>query len=61
MIGSRKGLRWTSGIRSKKLEAMEIASGCCLALAGNRERKQEAMALTEWAPLVDITEDARNT
>ena len=44
----------------KELEAMENRLGMLFGrLPGNRERKQEAMALTEWAPLVDITEDAR--
>ena len=44
----------------KELEAMENRLGMLLGrLPGNRERKQEAMALSQWAPLVDITEDTK--
>jgi HSP20 family protein len=44
----------------KELEAMENRLGMLLGrLPGNRERKQETMALTQWAPLVDITEDTK--
>jgi len=44
----------------KELEAMENRLGMLFGrLPGNRERKQETMALTQWAPLVDITEDAK--
>ena len=44
----------------KELEAMENRLGMLFGrLPGNRERKQEAMALTQWAPLVDITEDTK--
>jgi HSP20 family protein len=44
----------------KELEAMENRLGMLFGrLPGNRERKQEAMALSQWAPLVDITEDTK--
>ena len=44
----------------KEMEAMENRLGMLLGrLPGNRERKQEAMALSQWAPLVDITEDTK--
>ena len=44
----------------KELEAMENRLGMLFGrLPGKSERKQEAMALSQWAPLVDITEDTK--
>ena len=60
MIGLTKWIPVDQWDPFKELEAMENRLGLLFGrLPGNRERKQEALALTQWAPLVDITEDTK--
>ena len=60
MIGLTKWIPVDQWDPFKELEAMENRLGLLFGrLPGNRERKQEAMALSQWAPLVDITEDTK--
>ena len=43
----------------KELEVMENCLGVLFGRPGDRARQDDAMRLTHWAPLVDITEDAK--